>query len=141
MKLVLHSSVAMKWYLSEPDKVKALRLRLEFHRGIHQLLAPDVFPVDCGAALLQAQRKRNLISGDTIHDLVDLGNVGVAQYAVWPLIQRAAAIALLTRLTIADSLYIALAEREGCTMIAAEQKLLRKTRQHFPFVVDFALLP
>src|SRR5687767_8026169 len=107
MKLVVHSSVAMNWYLSVPDTVKVLRLRFEFHRGIHQLLAPDVFPIDCGAALLQSQRTRTLISGDTIVDLADLRTVGVVQHAIWPLMQRAAAIALLTRLTISDSLYVA----------------------------------
>src|SRR5260221_2658595 len=141
MKLVLHSSVAMQWYLSGPDTVKALRLRLDFHRGLHQLLARDVLPIDCGAALLQAQRQRTLISGDTIHDLDDLRKVNVVQHAIWPLMPRAAAIALLTRLTITDSLYLALAEREGCLMVAAEPKLLRKARKHFPFVMAFASLP
>lgn len=141
MKLIIDSSIALKWYVSDAETVKALRLRFDFHRGIHELLAPDNFSVDCGGRLLRAERQKVISVGETRRQLNDLSKVGVLQHAAWPLMQRAAAIALLTRLTIADGLYVALAEREGCTMITAEQKLLRKTHKQFPFVIAFASLP
>jgi predicted nucleic acid-binding protein len=57
MKLVLDSSVAIKWVLPERDTPKAVRLRNEFRQGAHELLAPDVFPVEVGHALTRAERR------------------------------------------------------------------------------------
>ena len=57
MRLVLNSSVAIKWVLPEKDTPKAVRLRNEFRRGLHELLAPDVFPVEVSHALTRAERR------------------------------------------------------------------------------------
>jgi predicted nucleic acid-binding protein len=62
-------------------------------------------------------------------------------HSSFPLLSRAAAIALLARLTVAASLYIALAEREQCQLLTADQKVIRNTRKHFSFVLPFANFP
>ncbi len=46
MKYVLNSNVALKWVLRESDSDKARQLRIEYQRQIHELLAPDVFPIE-----------------------------------------------------------------------------------------------
>src|SRR5437764_60851 len=46
MRAVLDSCVALKTVLPETDTPKAVRLLNEFRVGLHELLAPDVFPVD-----------------------------------------------------------------------------------------------
>ena len=48
MKYVLDASVALKWVLTEPDSAKALSVRDDFRKQVHELLAPDVFPVEVG---------------------------------------------------------------------------------------------
>jgi predicted nucleic acid-binding protein len=50
-------------------------------------------------------------------------------------------ISFLTRLTVASSLYVALAERAGCQLLTAHQKVIRATRKHFSPVLPFANLP
>jgi hypothetical protein len=45
MRYVLDSNIALKWVLIEADSDKARRLRLDFQNQIHELLAPDVFPI------------------------------------------------------------------------------------------------
>ena len=45
MKYVLDSNVALKWVLREIDSDKARRLRVDYQQQIHELLAPDVFPI------------------------------------------------------------------------------------------------
>lgn len=47
MKYVLDSSVALKWVLPEPDSAKAIELRDNFRRQIHELVAPDFFRWKC----------------------------------------------------------------------------------------------
>ncbi len=49
MKYVLDASVAVKWVLPEPDTVNALRDA--YRNGIHELIAPDIFPVEVAHAL------------------------------------------------------------------------------------------
>ena len=57
MKYVLDSSVALKTALAEIDSPQAIRLLDDFHNGIHELLAPDVFHVEVGHALTRAERQ------------------------------------------------------------------------------------
>lgn len=46
MKYVLDASVALKWVLTEPDSPKALFVRDDYRKQLHELLAPDLFPVE-----------------------------------------------------------------------------------------------
>ena len=51
MKYVLDASVALKWVLTEADSPKALALRDDFRKQVHELLAPDLFPIELAHAL------------------------------------------------------------------------------------------
>jgi predicted nucleic acid-binding protein len=57
MRYVLDSSVAFKWLVPEMDTPKALRLRNDFRNGVHDLIAPDNFPVETIHALTRAERQ------------------------------------------------------------------------------------
>ena len=58
MIYVLDSNVALKWVLPEADSNKALQLRADTQAGVHELLAPDVFPVEVAHALRPGHRRR-----------------------------------------------------------------------------------
>jgi hypothetical protein len=45
MKYVLDSSVALKFVLPEVDSGKAVRLRDDYRKSIHDLISPDIFTV------------------------------------------------------------------------------------------------
>ena len=141
MKYVLDSSVAFKWVVPEVHSAKALQLRGEFRNGVHELLAVDVFPLEVGHALTRAERQ---------------GRVSATQgWALWlsvmadaphlspsiPLMPRAYAISSQMRIGIYDCLYVALAEREGCEFVTADDKLIRTLQPQFPFIVPLASLP
>ena len=57
MRAVLDSCVALKTVLPGSDTPKAVRLLSEFRAGLHELLAPDVFPVEVAHALTKAERR------------------------------------------------------------------------------------
>jgi predicted nucleic acid-binding protein len=57
MKYVLDSSVAFKWVVAESDTPRAVRLRDEFRAAIHEVIAPDVFPIEVAHALTRAERQ------------------------------------------------------------------------------------
>lgn len=64
MKYVLDSNVALKWVLPELDAAKAIRIRDEFHQGIHELLSPDVFPIEVAHSLARAERRGEIKHGE-----------------------------------------------------------------------------
>ncbi len=57
MKYVLDSCVAVKWFLAEPDSAKAVQLLDDYIRLEHELVAPDVFPVEIAHALSRSERR------------------------------------------------------------------------------------
>jgi predicted nucleic acid-binding protein len=141
MKLVIDPSIAAKWYVPDADMVKALNLRFGFHQGVHELLAPDTFPADIADVLVKAEQKGNILPKEAIRHVDDLQVVSVRLHPSFPLLARSVDLALSTHVTLHASLYIALAEQENCQLLTADQKLIRKVRKKFSFVLDFALFP
>ena len=58
MKYVLDASVAVKCVLPEKDSPKAVRLLNAYRKTIHELIAPDIFPVEVAHALTRAERQK-----------------------------------------------------------------------------------
>ncbi len=57
MRYVLDSNVGLKWLLPEADSDKALLIRDDYRRQVHDLIAPDVFPVEVAHSLTRAERQ------------------------------------------------------------------------------------
>ncbi len=58
MKFVLDASVAVKGVLPEEGSDKAIALQEAFENAVHELLAPDVLPIEVAHALTRAERRR-----------------------------------------------------------------------------------
>jgi predicted nucleic acid-binding protein len=141
MRLVLDSSVAIKWVLPEKDTPKAVRLRNEFRRGAHQLFAPDVFPVEVSHALTRAERRGVIRPPAAIKRLSNVLSYPPVLYPYLPLLVRAVGISSQTRQGVYDYLYVALAEREGCELLTADAKLITNLQPTFPFITPLSSLP
>jgi len=55
MRYVLDASVAVTSVVSRPLTSKALRLRQDYQRGIHALLAPSIFSAEAPSALTECK--------------------------------------------------------------------------------------
>jgi predicted nucleic acid-binding protein len=64
MKYVIDSSVAFKWVVAEAHDGKARPLRDELRHALHDLLAPDVFPIELGHSLTRAERQGRVSTAD-----------------------------------------------------------------------------
>ncbi len=64
MKYVLDASVAVKFVLPEHDSAKALTLEADFRNHVHDLIAPDTFPIEVAHALTKAERRGLLLPGE-----------------------------------------------------------------------------
>src|SRR5205085_9103414 len=96
-KYVLDSSVALKWVLPEPDSGKAIRLRDDYSNGIHELLAPDIFPPEIANGLASAERQKRIGTGEAAIFLNDILSAAPALHHSSPLLMRAMEIAIATK--------------------------------------------
>lgn len=123
MNYVLDASVAVKWVLPEPDSANALRLRDAHRQGVHSLVAPDSFPVEVAHALTRAERKKLLQQSEAMIKLADIFSTGPVLTPYLPLLPRAVELSSQQRIGVFDCLYIALAEREQCKVVSADQRM------------------
>jgi predicted nucleic acid-binding protein len=141
MKFVLDSSVAFKWVVPESDSDKADRLRKDVRTGTLTILAPDVFPAELGHALTRAERQRRILFGQSELFWADAVTTPPLLEPSSPLMTRAIQISSQLRVGVYDCLYVALAYREGCDFITADDKLGRNLKSHFPFVIRLSSHP
>src|SRR5262245_25146880 len=133
MKYVLDSCVGFKALVAEQDSDKAQRLMDAYRNAFHELLAPDVFPIEITHAITRAERQARITPAEGARFLTDMLNELPSLHPYLPLLPRAYAISSQARLGVYDCLYIALAEREGCEFISSDQKLISNLQSQFPF--------
>ncbi len=129
--MILDSNVALKIVLPEPDVDTAIRLFDDFYAGIHELLAPSVFPVEIAHALTRAERQGRVTDPWLLWQIVMGDCPQLCDTS--PLMQRAIEISSSARIGVYDCLYVALAEHEGCNLVTADEKLM-KNLPGFPIV-------
>ena len=137
---VLDASVAMKWVLPEIDTLKAVRLRNEYRQGLRELIAPDVFIPEVAHALTKMERRGIVPVGFAERRMLNIINCLPDLFPTLPLVRRAIQIASHARIAVYDCLYVALAEREGCELITADEKLIRNLQADFPLIIALSLL-
>jgi len=138
MRLVLDSSVAIKWFLAEADSGKALRIRDDYRQGIHELIAPDIYPVEVAHSLTRAERQLRITPVEGLNHFQDMLGTLPILHRYLPLLPRAYQISSQARQGVYDCLYVALAEREGCELLTADDKLVRNLQPSFSFIRSLA---
>ena len=98
MRYVLDSNVALKWVLPEVDDAKAIRIRDEFGQGIHELLSPDVFPIEVDHSLARAERRGDIRQGEGAPKMADVFTYMPDLRPYLPLLPRAFSIASQARI-------------------------------------------
>lgn len=141
MNYVVDASVALKAVLPGPLRPKALQLLADYQGGVHELLAPDIFIVETANALTKAERQKLIKVGmaSTLHARVM--RTAPLLYSQFPLVQRALDTSSQTKSAVYDCLYVALAEREGCELVTADDRLFNSLQRHFPFIVPLSSVP
>ena len=116
-------------------------LRVEFQNQTHELIAPDVFPVEIAHGLAKAERRGIIPMGDADRLLTNVLTTAPRFLPYLLLLKRALEIASRARVGVYDCLYVALAEREGSRLLTADDRLVRALQPTFPFITALADLP
>lgn len=118
--LIVDASVAAKWAIQEEHSVAALRLL----DGRHRLLAPDLIWAELGNIIWKCHRRGGLDRDDVPALVGQFRAVPLHVHPSEPLLPTAVDLAIQTQRTVYDCLYLALAHREGCKMVTADERLV-----------------
>jgi predicted nucleic acid-binding protein len=91
--------------------------------------------------LTRAERQGRIVVGQAELFWGDVMTTPPRPYASLPVTARAIDISSRLRIGVYDCLYVALAEREGCEFVTADDKLVKNLRAYFSFVVALSTLP
>ena len=125
--LIIDASVAVKWFIPEPDSEKATKLRDRHIDGSLTLMAPDLLIYEVANALTYHPE---LTTEDIKEDIEALFMLDLD--LIQPSSELAASAAEDARqhkITLYDSSYLALAEATSSTLITADTKLRDHTHE------------
>lgn len=129
--LVLDTSVAVKFYLSESLMEEAGRLRTAVDEEA-ELIAPSTIQPEFWNALWQQHRRGGLSLEEVQDTWREFAEDPISLYKPEDLMPRAAEIAAGSGTIIYDALFLALAEYTSSIVVTADNKLL-KTLEGTPF--------
>lgn len=124
MEYVIDSCTAFKWFLTKQESDEARLLRDSFRNQLADLIAPDIFPIEIVHALTRAERQKRITPLEGAELVEDLFQVLPILYTSLPLLPRAYELSSRVRIGVYDCLYVALAEREGCSLVTTDQRLI-----------------
>ncbi len=117
---VVDASVAVKWVMAE-EHAEAALLLLESGMG---LAAPAHWLGEAVNAVWAATRRGELTEDEAQERAATLAEAPIAAVPLGQLASAAMAVALRLGITIYDSLYLALAERQDATLVTDDRRLL-----------------
>lgn len=121
MTLVVDSSVAIKWYLTEPYHAEALQLL----RSGERMIAPDLLTAEVTNILWKRVRRRELDEPEAVQILEDFRRGDLNLVPMSDLAQAALQISIELGHPVYDCLFLACAQARGLGLVTADLRLLR----------------
>lgn len=123
-RFVVDTSVAVKWFVSEPHSQEARMMLV----GDHELLVPDLLFPEFGNVLWKRVRNGEMTEGEASAVLDALLQIPLRVHSSGDLVIPALEIANRTQCTVYDSLYLALALRDKALLVTADSHFLNSLR-------------
>jgi len=121
-KAVVDASVVIKWFNPEEFSKEALALRKLHIEGTCHLTSPSLMPLEVINALRYNPQIGVKVLEDVAHDLYDL-QIALAELDGESL-GFAVRVAYRHGITLYDATYVSLAERLGCDLYTADERLI-----------------
>ena len=121
MIVVIDSSVAAKWFFNEDHSDAALSLL----GNPFELNAPDFLYLEMESLLCKRNRRKELSITEALEIDEEIRSMPISSHLSIELQDRAFEMALETRTTIYDCLYLALAEALGGQLVTADAKFFQ----------------
>lgn len=119
--VVVDCAVAIKWFVPEELSAEAEGLL----DGTRDLLAPDLLFAELGNVLWKKVSRQELTTAEARAVLSGISKVPLAVTPSRDLTAAALEIALAHGRTVHDAVYVALAVAHDCTLVTADERLVR----------------
>jgi predicted nucleic acid-binding protein len=116
--LVVDASVTIKWFVPEKGSLEAIKLL----KSSSRLFAPDIIRPEVGNILWKLNTRQLLTTNETLQIIADFLSTPIEICSSDSLMTLAFEIAIATRRTVYDSLYLALAIERNSVMITADRR-------------------
>jgi len=125
MNLVVDASVAAKWLFVEPGTAKARAILDSAESGELQLLAPEILLAEIANSLWKRTERGDLDSDSALGLFDAFRKIEFRFFKIEELAGPALSAAFRQRHPVYDCLYVALARREGCDLVTADEKFYK----------------
>lgn len=136
-KIVVDSSLVVKWYVPQPYSSKAREILNAYQDGNLLLLAPDLIYAEVGNIIWKLQRFQGLSETDAQAILNAFQLVTFVLTPAASLLNDAYCLAVSHQRTVYDALYVALSLRQQCQFVTADEKLVNAVSSTFQDVILF----
>lgn len=140
-KVVVDSSVAIKWFVVEPHSAEAIPILDRYQAGTLALLAPDLIFAEFGNIVWKKQTFQGLSASNAQSILGEFRALTLEITSTADLLADAYRLAVTHRRTVYDALYLALSVREQCPFLTADEKLANAVGSTFSNVIWVANWP
>ena len=123
----LDASVIMKWFKEEEGSDLALEIREGFHKGVHEIIVPDLLLYEISNALRFDKKFTSELITGAINSLFEMDIIITVPSG--DLISDAVKIAIDNDVTVYDAIYIALSISINGTFITADKRLYEKIKE------------
>jgi predicted nucleic acid-binding protein len=137
-KLVVDSSVAIKWFVPEPYSTEARRILKAYQDGTLALLAPDLFYAEIGNIVWKKHRRHDITADEAQTIIEECQDLIFEITSSGDLLKEAYRIAIAQQRTVYDALYVALSVRERCQCVSADEKLVNAVKSAHKNVIWLA---
>jgi predicted nucleic acid-binding protein len=134
-EIVVDSSVAIKWFVPQPNSTKAREVLDAYQNSELIILAPDLIYAEVGNIIWKINRFQGLSQVDA-EDI--LNTFQAIEFVITPsslLLADAYHLAVVHQRTVYDSLYLALSLRQQCQFVTADEKLVNSVSSVFLNVI------
>lgn len=122
MTIVVDASVAVKWMVAEPGN-DAARVLLDLP---DPLIAPDWLMLEAASAFWRKVKSSELLEIHAMRHIDDLPEFFSRLFDSRELARSALSLGFRLRHPVYDCLYLALAQREGCRLVTADEAFHQK---------------
>lgn len=135
MRLVVDASVAVKWLVPEADSEQARRVYSDWKQGLVQLLAPSLLVAEVANVLWKKAKTNELHSAHAAGLFRDFKLLNLSLVPIEGLVLHALDFSFIYKHPVYDCIYVALALRERCPLLTADEELFSKISKPVPRMV------
>ena len=134
-RVVIDSSVAVKWFVNEPDSPIAHQILDVYREGRLTMLAPTLIYAEVASIIWKKCVLQGMGAAPVQNVLDDFRLLDFETIPISELVDDALRLAVEHRRTVYDALYLALCQREQCPFVTSDERLVNAVKLAMPNVL------